>query len=82
VHFGKLRFSTMRYALVALRYVVTGILAPLLALLLVLLLVELVAAIDAALRHGQENAPASGNFGGSVRGAGSQAKAVFMEGGS
>ena len=48
VHFRKLRFSTMRYALVALRYVVTGIVAPLLALLLVLLLAELAAAIDAA----------------------------------
>jgi hypothetical protein len=50
--------KTMRYALVALRYVVTGIVAPLLWLLLVLLLVELGAAIDAALGHVQEDEPA------------------------
>jgi len=68
--------------LVALRYVVTGIVAPLLVLLLALLLVELGAAIDAALGHVQEEAPASGNFGGSVTGASPQAKAVYVEGGS
>jgi hypothetical protein len=72
----------MRYPLVKLRYVVTGIAAPLLALLLVLLLVELGAAIDAALGHVQEHAPASSNFGGSVTGASPQAKTVFVEGGS
>ena len=72
----------MRYALVALRYVATGIVAPLLWLLLVLLLVELGAAIDAALGHVQEEAPASGNCGGSVTGASPQAKAVFVEGGN
>ena len=68
--------------MVALRYVVTSVVAPLLALLLVLVLVELGAAIDAALGHVQEDARASGNFGGSVTGASPQAKAVFVEGGS
>ena len=72
----------MRYTLVALRYVVTGIVAPLLALLLVLLLVEFGAAIDAALGHVQKRAPASGNFGGSVTGASPQAKPISLEGGS
>jgi hypothetical protein len=43
------RFSVVRYAPAAFRYLVTGIVALVLALLLVLLIVELGAAIGAAL---------------------------------
>ena len=43
------RFSVVKYALAAFRYLMTGIVALVLALLLVLLTAELGAAIDAAL---------------------------------
>jgi hypothetical protein len=56
------RFSTVKYALSALRYVVTGIVGLFLALLLGLVIVECGAAIGAALEHVRENAPASGNL--------------------
>ena len=45
------RFSIVKYASAAFRYLVTGIVALVLALLLVLLIVELGAAISAALEH-------------------------------
>jgi len=45
------RFSIVKYASAAFRYLVTGIVALVLALLLVLLIVELGAAIGAALEH-------------------------------
>jgi hypothetical protein len=45
------RFSVVKYASAAFRYLVTGIVALVLALLLVLLIVELGAAIGAALEH-------------------------------
>ncbi len=45
------RFSVVKYALAAFRYLVTGFVALLLVLLLVLLIVELGAAIGAALEH-------------------------------
>jgi hypothetical protein len=45
------RFSIVKYASAAFRYLVTGIVALVLALLLVLLLVELGAAIGAALER-------------------------------
>jgi len=62
------RFSVVKYALAAFRYLVTGFVALLLALLLMLLLVEVGAAIGAALEQAREDIPASGNFGGSVAG--------------
>jgi|HubBroStandDraft_1064217.scaffolds.fasta_scaffold116330_1 hypothetical protein len=67
-------FSIVKYALGALRYLVTGFVALLLALLLVLLFVEIGAAIGAALEHPHEDIPASGNFGGSVTGTSAEAK--------
>ena len=45
------RFSVVKYASAAFRYLVTGIVALLLALLLVLLIVELGALIGAAIEH-------------------------------
>jgi hypothetical protein len=76
------RFSVVKYALAAFRYLVTGFVALLLALVLILLLVEAAAAIGAALEHAHEDVPASGNCGGSVAGASPQTRAVFFGGGS
>jgi hypothetical protein len=70
----------VKYALAAVRYLVTGIvamlLALLLALLLVLLIVELGAVIGAAL---EPEMLASRNCGGSVMCASPQAKSFFEE---
>ncbi len=76
------RFSVVKYALAAFRYLVTGFVALLLALVLILLLVEAGAAIGAVLEHAHEDVPTSGSCGGSVTGASAQAKDVFVEGGS
>jgi fatty acid desaturase len=75
-------FSVVKYALAALRYLLTGFVALLLALVLILLLVEAGAAIGAALEHVHEDVPASGNCGGAVTGASPQTRAAFLEGGS
>jgi len=66
----------VKYALAAVRYLVTGIVAMLLALLLVLLIVELGAVIGAALKP---EMLASRNCGGSVMCASPQAKSFFEE---
>ena len=52
------RFSVVKYALAAFRYLVTSFVA----LLLVLLLVEVGAAIGTALEHAHADIPSSGDF--------------------
>jgi hypothetical protein len=66
----------LKYPLVALRYLVTAIVAMLFALLLVLLIVELGAVISAALEH---DMLASRNCGRPVMCASPQAKSFFGE---
>jgi hypothetical protein len=75
------RFSVVKYASAAFRYLVTGFVALLLALLLMLLLVEVGAAIGAALEQADEDTPASGNFGGSVAGTSAPGKQFLWRAG-